>query len=957
MKVTFLLNAADTMGDAERGVFHQASELAVRHEVGVLSVFKARRRRFTPPDERVAVRFLIEAAGPRQTTTRRGGPDPASAAALAALPSEIVERRWDDTFNRLSDIETELALRSLDTDVLVTTSPALMALAARYAPDSLLLVHQEQRVSELGGPEGEPLLRHTPRFDAVTFPSPRSYEWFAESFGAGAPRLAVIPPVLGGGFRPRSTLETRIVTLAARLEERAGVAQALNAWALVGPYHPTWTLRILGDGPLSGALRKRRDQLGLHNTVQLVGEATHPAEEWAKASVALATAREDAVGLSLMEAQTAGVPVVAYDCPNAPRDVVMDGHTGLLVTPDDTESLANTLMSVMEDASLRHGLGANAAGYADRFRSTESTARWEELLAALAADRATDRAQARAARMTAQAVYGDSEGVARAAAAAPPSTARTRKLRDVEEHLLKQDAGLVRDGGQVCRVVDSETPFDVAHANLGLVADALEAARIPYFVVRDSKVRASVAVHSDHREAVFKALADTHRTSAVYVALLNDADAETVTTLASLCTTYLRTECTGLRVYGSAVAATGTLRIGATYGCVVSFWDDDPEDDRYYVSPRRTLIGVRVPKGTMRQARTRVADRELPTIEPYAATLHHDIPFPIDAVYTWVDGADVAWLERKNAVLDSMGLVTEDAATSAARFRNRDELRYSLRSIDMYTPWIRNIYLVTDRQVPAWLDTSHPRVRVVDHTEIFGGQGALPTYNSHAIESRLHHIEGLSEHFLYFNDDVFAARPLQPGLFYLSNGQAKHFTSSNAIPMGPVMEGDEFSRIAAKNNRELIAGMFGRTLVNSFIHAPHPLRRSVMADLEAYFPDAMARTAHNQLRSPSDVSAASSLHHYFGYYTSRSVPGKISCGFVNVGLSEQVKKLNRLLATRSNDVFCLNDFHDGDVSEDEQDATLAAFLPSYFPIASQFETGSPRNRRFHTGQLPGAATA
>jgi hypothetical protein len=125
-----------------------------------------------------------------------------------------------------------------------------------------------------------------------------------------------------------------------------------------------------------------------------------------------------------------------------------------------------------------------------------------------------------------------------------------------------------------------------------------------------------------------------------------------------------------------------------------------------------------------------------------------------------------------------------------------------------------------------------------------------------------------------------------------------------------------------------------------------------MYDLEKYFPDALRATAHNQLRDSTDVSVASSLHHYFGYYTGRSVPGSITSGFVNVGLSEQVKNLNHLLASRSNDVFCLNDFHDGDISEDEQDATLAAFLPSYFPIASQFEAGSPRNQLFHAGRLP-----
>ncbi|MFC3574730.1 stealth conserved region 3 domain-containing protein [Streptomyces yaanensis] len=950
MRVAFLLAQADVLGDAERAVFGHATELADRHDVRIISVFKARRRRFAPPDPRVPVTFLIES--PQSRAVRRSGLDAAASAALTALPSEIVERRWDDRFNRLADIELEYLLHDIDVDVLVTTSPALLAYAARFAPPDVMTVHHELRVPEVAGPAVEPLLRHITRCDAVTLPCARSQEWFTETFGPGTPPLAVVPPALAEGFRPRSTLETRMVTLVARLEETSGVAQALAAWAQVSPLHPTWTLRVIGDGPLGRSLTGRRDQLGLHSSVQFVGEAPPVlAEEWAKASIALSTAREDALGLSLREAQAAGVPVVAYDCPNAPREVVYEGHTGLLATPDDTDALVAALLNMMENAEMRWSMGNAAVEAAQRFRPTDQ---WDQLFAALDADRAAGRrAELKAERVAAHALVSGVTGQARAAAAAPRSTRHTSKLEAAEERLLKQKGALVRDGGQVCRVVDAETPFDIVQANLAMTASALEAARIPYFVTRTTKVRHSVAVHSSHREAVLKALAQSFQGQAVYMALLNDADASVTTTLAGLATDYLQTGCSGVRIYQSVVTPSRTLRLGAAYGCTIAFWDDDPEDPESIVSPFRTLIGGRVPKAALRRVPMVLGGRQYPTLEAFSQTLHHDIAFPIDAVYTWVDGADISWLERKNAVLAAKGIETEDAATSAARFRNRDELRYSLRSLDMYAPWIRNIYLVTDRQVPSWLDTSHPRVRVVDHTEIFGNEGALPTYNSHAIESRLHHIEGLAEHFLYFNDDVFAARPIQPSLFFLGNGQSKHFMSSNAIPMNPIADGDEFSRMAAKNNRQLVSWMFGRTLVNSFIHAPHPLRRSVMFDLEKQFPDALRNTAHNQLRDASDVSVASSLHHYFGYYTGRSVPGGISSGFVNVGLSGQVKKLNHLLAERSNDVFCLNDFHDGDISEDEQDATLAAFLPSYFPIASQFEAGSPRNQLFHAGSLPG----
>lgn len=138
--------------------------------------------------------------------------------------------------------------------------------------------------------------------------------------------------------------------------------------------------------------------------------------------------------------------------------------------------------------------------------------------------------------------------------------------------------------------------------------------------------------------------------------------------------------------------------------------------------------------------------------------LPEDVRFPIDVVYTWVDGNDPAWRRRRSAY--DGGYHAESA--NAARYISRDELRYSLRALEQNAPWVRHVHLVTDGQRPAWLNDSHPRLTVVDHSEIFADPAALPTFNSHAIESRLHHIKGLSEHFLYLNDDMFLGRPVTP---------------------------------------------------------------------------------------------------------------------------------------------------------------------------------------------------
>lgn len=185
---------------------------------------------------------------------------------------------------------------------------------------------------------------------------------------------------------------------------------------------------------------------------------------------------------------------------------------------------------------------------------------------------------------------------------------------------------------------------------------------------------------------------------------------------------------------------------------------------------------------------------------------------PIDIVYTWVNGSDPrlvqALKEARAAIAASRGNDTGTAATptgssasppasslasaaasatpsggnatrngtqkenclgdadSMSRFVDNEELRYSLRSVEKYAPWVRNIYIVTNGQIPYWLDLSHPRIRVVTHEEIFQNKSHLPTFSSPAIECHLHRIPGLSDKFLYLNDDTMFGAPVWPDDFY-----------------------------------------------------------------------------------------------------------------------------------------------------------------------------------------------
>ncbi|KAF0302299.1 Exopolysaccharide phosphotransferase [Amphibalanus amphitrite] len=133
---------------------------------------------------------------------------------------------------------------------------------------------------------------------------------------------------------------------------------------------------------------------------------------------------------------------------------------------------------------------------------------------------------------------------------------------------------------------------------------------------------------------------------------------------------------------------------------------------------------------------------------------------PIDAVYTWVNGSDPEFRRQLSETLVHLGHPPANESVNDSRFADNDELRYSLRSLEQHAPWVRRVYLVTNGQVPAWLDLDDPRITVVTHEEIFPNKSHLPTFSSPAIESHLHRIKGLSEHFLYFNDDFFLGQPV-----------------------------------------------------------------------------------------------------------------------------------------------------------------------------------------------------
>lgn len=165
---------------------------------------------------------------------------------------------------------------------------------------------------------------------------------------------------------------------------------------------------------------------------------------------------------------------------------------------------------------------------------------------------------------------------------------------------------------------------------------------------------------------------------------------------------------------------------------------------------------------------------------------NEDLNFKIDFVVTWVDGSDEKWLQKKNQFkLDGDG--------GNIRYRDFGIFKYWFRAVEKFAPWVNKVYLVTDNQIPSWLNISCSKLQVIDHKDIIP-KDALPTFNSNAIELNVRNIKGLEEHFVLFNDDMFLNAVVKPSDFFSRNGLPKDCAVQNAI-----MPVEDFDHITANN--------------------------------------------------------------------------------------------------------------------------------------------------------------
>ncbi|MEZ8310457.1 stealth conserved region 3 domain-containing protein [Vibrio splendidus] len=310
--------------------------------------------------------------------------------------------------------------------------------------------------------------------------------------------------------------------------------------------------------------------------------------------------------------------------------------------------------------------------------------------------------------------------------------------------------------------------------------------------------------------------------------------------------------------------------------------------------------------------------------------------YPIDIVYTWVNSNDQNWKKKKDRFTGTCHHLPEESDV-ASRFRENDELRYSLRSVLLNASWVRKIYIVTDDQKPDWFHEFDDRVQLVSHREIFVDQDDLPCFNSHAIESNLHRIPGLSEHFLYFNDDVFLRSPVKPSDFFTPDGsQTKFFWSNQAFIPDSIDENSLPVDIAAVNNMSFLKDNYNYTSNRKFKHTPIVLKKSIIKELEKEHPEIFMTNSSARFRSNTDYSILSALIHHYGCAKGYSIEGELPYLYASFSDDLFEFKMNLLLLLKFKS-FCINDVEVDTERFDYISRVFTKKMKLLFPKASPYE--------------------
>ena len=248
----------------------------------------------------------------------------------------------------------------------------------------------------------------------------------------------------------------------------------------------------------------------------------------------------------------------------------------------------------------------------------------------------------------------------------------------------------------------------------------------------------------------------------------------------------------------------------------------------------------------------------------------------IDFVLPWVDGSEQNWIESFNKYAPKDKQKSLDF--SAERYRDYGLLKYWFRGVEKFAPYVRKVHFITNGQVPEWLNLSTPKLHFVKHSDYIPSD-CLPVFSANPIEMYMHKIEGLSEHFVYFNDDFFLTAPTSPEFFFKDGLPCDYAISNIQIPVRSVMRNTvmndltEINRFFDKttyikkspfkylnpkygkmNLRTLVCLLWKETTGFQNFHLAQSYLKSTLEEAWENCPSILNETMHSRFRSENDVN-------------------------------------------------------------------------------------------------------
>lgn len=301
----------------------------------------------------------------------------------------------------------------------------------------------------------------------------------------------------------------------------------------------------------------------------------------------------------------------------------------------------------------------------------------------------------------------------------------------------------------------------------------------------------------------------------------------------------------------------------------------------------------------------------------------------IDIVVLWVDGSDPAWLKEKSKYQD---IKTTDA-NSDNRFRDWGLMKYWFRAIEQFAPWVRTIHFVTWGHMPDFLKQAHPKLHIVRH-EDYLPKDSLPTFNACAIEMSIHKIEGLAEHFIFFNDDMFLLRPVSQERFFrnglpvaLGNekieaafGRPMVWHSLYNNDLGIINLHFPKQEAVKANRRKFIHPAYGlktnlRTFLleqlsrNRFVgfafpHGAAAYRKQSFSELWEAEPELLQETTSHKFRDYTDLNQWAVL--WWQIASGQFAPGTVDNVYCNAE-AWMADTICEMIRRQSHDMICIND--------------------------------------------------